>query len=175
MKCVLYLLFFIFQFCSLYSQTESLGFKYFFLKSPKGKVAKKDDLHAEVAIPTPPPQSQNLWKPTVVIPALKLVPATGGNTSLNALLLTATGGGISWQHQVWDGSKWNTTFSFSPATFLVSGNIASNSNIDFSYAATVGFFNNLIMIGGGYDFGSVASGSSRFFGLLSIGINLLNN
>lgn len=115
------------------------------------------------------------WRPVVTLPALKLVETSREDAKIDALLLTSTGGGISWQKLKYDeeDEKWKSTFSVSPITILLSGNLSSETPIDISYAATVGFFNNLIMVGGGYDLGSV-SGRSRFFGLISIGINFNN-
>lgn len=115
------------------------------------------------------------WRPVVTLPALKLVETNREDAKVDALLLTSTGGGISWQKLKYDeeDEKWKSTFSVSPITILLSGNLSADTPIDISYAATVGFFNNLIMVGGGYDLGSV-SGRSRFFGLISIGINFNN-
>jgi|SoiMethySBSTD1v2_1073268.scaffolds.fasta_scaffold492002_2 hypothetical protein len=118
---------------------------------------------------------KNEWRPNVTIPALKIVESSRENAKADALLLVSTGGGISWQKLTFDAAsnKWRSTFSFSPATILLSGNLAADNPIDLSYAMTVGFFNNLLMVGAGYDLGKV-EGRSRFFGLLSIGVNFNN-
>ena len=125
--------------------------------------------------PTGKVPTRSEWRPVVNLPALKLVESSRDDAKVDALLLTSTGGGISWQKLKWDSEekKWKSTFSISPATILLSGNLSADNPIDISYAATVGFFNNLIMLGGGYDLGSV-SDRSRFFGVISIGINFNN-
>ena len=112
------------------------------------------------------------WRPIVNIPAIKIIESQRENAELDALLLTSTGGGISYQKMEFDGTKWKSKWSLSPATFLLTGNIADN-NVDISWAATFGFLNNLIMVGAGRDFGQV-EGRSRWFGVLSIGVNLNN-
>jgi len=66
-----------------------------------------------------------------------------------------------------------SNFSFSPLTVLISGDTAEGSTLDISYATTVGFFNNALMLGLGYDFGQV-EGRRRTFFLLSVGINFNN-
>lgn len=145
---------------NVYSQER--GLKKFFNSIPKPGDRFQD-------------KTKNEWRPIVALPALKIVESSRSDAKVDALLLTSTGGGISWQRLKFDddSKKWKSTFSFSPATILLSGNFTADSPIDISYAMTVGFFNNLIMIGGGYDLGSV-SGRSRFFGLLSVGISFNN-
>ncbi|MFN8337185.1 MAG: hypothetical protein U0U09_18780 [Cyclobacteriaceae bacterium] len=115
------------------------------------------------------------WRPVVALPAIKLVETSREDAKVDALLLTSTGGGICYQWLRWDeeDKKWKSQISLSPATILLSGNVTADSPIDLSYAMTVGFFNNTIMLGGGYDLGSV-SDRSRFFGVISIGISFNN-
>ncbi len=115
------------------------------------------------------------WRPIVSLPALKLTESSRSDAKVDALLLTSTGGGISLQKTFYDkvDKRWKSTFSWSPATILLSGNLSADNPINISYATTVGFFNNLLMIGAGYDLGEV-TGRSRFFGVLSIGINFNN-
>lgn len=121
------------------------------------------------------PATKSEWRPIISLPALKIIQSTRKDAQIDALLLTSTGGGISWQKLKLDNTtnKWNSVFSVSPLTILLSGNLTATNPIDISYATTLGFFNNLLMIGGGYDLGTV-TGRSRFFGLLSIGVNLNN-
>ena len=115
------------------------------------------------------------WRPVVTIPALRLTQSTRANAVVDAFLLTSVGGGLSWQRLRWDAARkrYASTFSVSPATVLLAGRIAGDNTLDVSYAATAGFFNNLLMFGVGYDLGTV-KGRSRCFGLLSIGINFNN-
>ena len=156
------LLFFLFTISITKAQS---GLKKFFSPVPK----------PTAALAPGTPATRNEWRPVVSLPAMKLVESSRPDAKVDALLLTSTGGGISWQKLKLDAAsnKWKCTFSFSPATFLLSGNFTADNPIDISYAMTVGFFNNLLMIGGGYDLGTV-SGRSRFFGLISIGINFNN-
>jgi hypothetical protein len=115
------------------------------------------------------------WRPVVTIPALRVTQSTRANAVVDAFLLTSVGGGLSWQRLRWNAARrrYDSTFSVSPATVLLAGRIAGDNVLDVSYAATVGFFNNLLMVGTGYDLGTV-KGRSRWFGLLSVGINFNN-
>lgn len=115
------------------------------------------------------------WRPVVAIPALKLIESTRENAQLDALVLTQVGGGVSYQKLEYDSEnkKWVCKWSISPMTVLLSANTANDNPIDISYAATVGLFDNLIMVGVGWDFGDVGD-RSRLFGLLSMGINFNN-
>ncbi len=121
------------------------------------------------------------WRPAATIPALKLVESSRPNASIDGYMLTSAGGGITYQKLVWESNednpkkgKWVSKFSWSPLTVLVAGNFDGNTAIDVSPAMTVGFFQNLLMLGGGYDLGTVPSGRSRFFGAISININFNN-
>jgi hypothetical protein len=120
-------------------------------------------------------QIEKKWRPVVSLPAFKLVESSREDAVIDALVLTSTGGGISYQVLEFDASKdrWKSKFSFSPATILLSGNLTSDNPIDISYAMSVGFFDNLIMLGAGVDLGSVPD-RSRFFGMISVGINFNN-
>ena len=118
---------------------------------------------------------QNKWRPSITLPALKLVESSRDDAVVDALVLTSTGGGISYQMLEYDSKaeKWKSNFSFSPATILLSGNLTSDNPIDISYAMTLGIFDDMIMLGGGIDLGSV-TGRSRWFGMISIGVSLNN-
>lgn len=163
MKKFYYILFF-----SLFASISfAQGLKAFFSPIPK-PVAKA--LPAEGGV-----EKNWSWRPIVSLPALKITESIRADAQVDALLLTSTGGGISIQKTVYEPAtqRWKSVFSWSPATVLLSGNLSADNPINISYVTTIGFFNNLLMIGGGYDLGSV-DGRSRVFGVLSIGINFNN-
>jgi hypothetical protein len=119
------------------------------------------------------------WRPTVALPALKLIDSDQGDRKLDAFLLASTGGGLSLQQGEFftdndQQKRWRCNFSWSPITVLLSGDLSADNPVNISYATTLGFFNNLLMIGVGYDFGDITGRNSRLFGLLSVGINLNN-
>lgn len=117
------------------------------------------------------------WRPQITIPALKITKSKRAEAKLDAQILTSVGGGLSLQKLIVveeNGVKrWVSNFSYSSLTVLISGDTAEGSTLDISYATTVGFFNNALMFGLGYDFGRV-EGRRRTFFLMSIGINLNN-
>ncbi|MEQ9264596.1 MAG: hypothetical protein RLN81_05205 [Balneolaceae bacterium] len=115
----------------------------------------------------------NKFRPVIVLPAFKIVESSRSDAKIDAQVLTSTGGGVSYQMLKYDKDKeaWKSYFTWSPLTILLSGD--TDDSLDVSYATTFGFFNNAVMIGGGYDFGSVGD-RSRWFGLISIGINFNN-
>lgn len=119
------------------------------------------------------------WRPVITIPALKLTQSVRSGAVADVAVLTSVGGGLSYEELVRTRTnvggvevvKTTCPFSISPATFLFAGK-TSDSSLDFSYAATAGFFDNKIMIGVGYDLGKIDDKRpSRFFLLLSVGIN----
>ena len=140
------------------------------------KPVEKPLIAADVASPTIVEKWE--FRPTVALPALKLVQSTRSNgAQIDGLLFTSTGGGVSLQKLKFDSNsgdnKWKSTFSWSPIIILLSGNLSADNPVDVSYAMNFGFFNNLLTIGGGYDFGAVGD-RSRFFAGLSLGISLNN-
>jgi len=154
-----------------FSQTEASWIKEFFLPIPPPDSATK--LSTDRLASTTPRWE---WRPNVTLPAFKLLESSRENSNIDVFVLTSVGGGISYQKLKYDdkSKKWKSIFSWSPLTFLLAGNINDkNTSLDLSVATTLGFVNNLFMVGFGYDLGSVEN-RSRFFGLLSIGINFNN-
>lgn len=121
-------------------------------------------------------ESKPKWdfKPIVQVPGIKLTESVRPNSLLDATFLSSAGGGITLQKSIQKNDKNYAVFSWSPAIFLVSGNTAKDTPFDISYCTTIGFFDNLFQIGVGYDLGTVVN-RSRFFGVISCGINLTNN
>lgn len=139
------------------------------------KIVPKPPVAAAAAATAETPIIKRVWRPTVVLPALKLVQSTRPESQLDGLLSPSTGGGISFQKLAFnsDTNKWESLISFSPATILLTGNLTADNPIDLSYVANVAFFNNLIAVGVGYDFGNVGDRSRLFFGI-NLGISLNN-
>ncbi|MFN8366755.1 MAG: hypothetical protein U0Y96_05880 [Candidatus Kapaibacterium sp.] len=119
-----------------------------------------------------------MWKPTVHIPAVKVIESSDTSRLLDAYLLASAGGGLTYQFteskKVDDVTENYALFSAS-LIFLLNGKVATEQNLDLALGVTVGGWNNLLELGVGYDFGTVINGRSRVFGLLSIGLNLTNN
>lgn len=109
---------------------------------------------------------------TVTIPVLKLVESSRDNAQYDAALFTGIGGGICLAYSKInvDGTK-DRIVTISPLTILISGDTSNEDAtfFDVSYAFTVGFFNDKIMVGVGRDFGEVDD-RSRWFGMLGLGI-----
>ena len=57
---------------------------------------------------------------------------------------------------------------------LITGDRTKDEPLDLSYCTTVGFFNNLLQIGVGYEFWNGRRQKS-FFPVTSLGINITNN
>lgn len=137
---------------SSYGQTVSVPF-FHIIPKPEVNFA---NLHLSL---TTPNAGMWAWRPVATGPIVRYE----GN-SVNA---TTIGGGIAYQHLVYDSTsgRWNSTISLSPLTLL----IGQNGGFDFSYASTVGFFNGLFVVGGGWDFTN-----KKPFGLITANINLNN-
>jgi hypothetical protein len=118
-------------------------------------------------------EGKTVWRlrPTISLPALKITKSLRADAVLDVSVFASTGAGVSLQRIRDKGGESYCTFSVSPLTVCFAGKVGSEPTIDLAWAATVGFFNNRIMFGIGYDLGSVVK-RNRLFGLLSLGINL---
>ena len=171
----------IFLSCSLvFSETKTSAVKKFFSPLPPPDRALREPI-PDTGPEQPEPvaglaSTKWEWRPTVTLPAFKIVESTREDSKIDVFVLSSVGGGISYQKLKFDDEtqRWKSIFSWSPITVLLAGNLNdTDSPLDLSLATTLGFVNNLFMIGAGYDLGRVED-RSRFFGLLSIGINFNN-
>ena len=115
-------------------------------------------------------------RPTVTIPAVRLVRSARAGAELDAQLLSSVGGGVTFESLRWEqpatgDGRYVADLTWSPATVLFTGRTeGGTTTLDVAWATGVGFFDNRIQVGAGYNFGAVAA-RQRVFGLLSVGIN----
>lgn len=112
-------------------------------------------------------------KPTVQVPALKLRESTRPNAKLDVTAFSSAGAGITFQRTIRKAEKNYATISASLIA-MFSATTSPSSLANFGIGITGGLFNNLLQAGIGWDAGEVPDGK-RFFGMLSLGINLTNN
>lgn len=82
-----------------------------------------------------------------------------------------TGAGLGYQHLKWNygTAKWEAEYSVS-LLFWAAGSVSPGPQIPaFAVGPTLGLFNNLILLGAGYDFTH-----GRYIGAVSLGISLNN-
>lgn len=163
MKTTSISIFFVLLFSSVgVSAQENTGlFKYFFKPRP---------VSLGIA------EFKPIWefKPTVQIPAIKVTETVRENAQLDATFLASAGGGLTLQRTIIKNGSNYASLSWSPVLILLTGDTSKDNPLDSSYCSTLGFFNNLLQIGVGYDFGAVEN-RSRIFGVLTLGINITNN
>jgi hypothetical protein len=108
------------------------------------------------------PIHMSAWRPVATLPVLRYQDGQFSTTTI--------GGGVAWQYLEFNDStgKWSSVISISPLTVLTGVNAAGKA-FSLSYASTIGFFNNLLLVGGGYD---ITAGKP--FALVSIGVNFNN-
>jgi hypothetical protein len=82
-----------------------------------------------------------------------------------------TGAGIGYQHLKWDYTvqKWNAEWSISALAWGAGSVQPGPQTPAFAFGPAFGFFNNLILVGGAYDFTH-----GQWIGCLSLGISLNN-
>lgn len=92
--------------------------------------------------------------------------ASYGLSDGNGILLS--GAGVSYQHLKWDATaqKWNAIYSINALAWYAAP-LSSGQSTAFAYGATVGFLNNLILVGAAYN-------GSKFFPTIGIGVSLNN-
>jgi hypothetical protein len=108
------------------------------------------------------PTEQYVFRPVLNVASY----AIGDNSLLN-------GGGVAYQFLKYDPTteKWTSVWSVNMLTWYKTS--FSGDGQAFAAGLSVGFFNNLIMIGGGKSFANIP-GNSGFFGTIGFGINFNN-
>jgi hypothetical protein len=106
------------------------------------------------------------FKPISSIAALKI------SKGSQSLFSPAFGIGVTAERSVVKDSLNYSTYSISVLAFISDSSVAKTP-VNFSPAATIGFLNNHLQVGAGYDF--KAPTGSRFFGLIGYGLNITLN
>ena len=123
------------------------------------------------------------WKlgPTITIPPFRVQESLREDARLDIVMTACFGGGLAFIYEKEDpltGEK-ERIFSVSPFTILLAGDSTEDiERLNLSYCVTVGFFNDLIMTGVGYNFGEntyvredgTEREISRWFMLLGVGV-----
>lgn len=154
-KIVLFLI----SFGALFAQT---GFSQSFFKSmPKVAQVQKAHVFSMTLAPTALPDSfTNAFRPIVGVAAF----SEPGNQLM-------TGAGVSYQHLKWDYSaqKWQSEWSVSGLAWAAGSVSPGPQTPAFAAGPALGLFNNLILVGGAYDFTH-----KQWIAVLSLGISLNN-
>jgi hypothetical protein len=126
---------------------------------PKPSTLKLDSVYVPII---KKPVTTTMWRPVGTLPVLRY--------QNNQFSTVSLGGGIAWEYLQFNDStgRWSSVVSLSPLTILTGVNI-NGSTVSLSYAATAGFFNNLLLVGYGYDI----TQKQPFF-LISVGVNFNN-
>jgi len=104
------------------------------------------------------------------VPLMKLVESNEPGAKMDVLPVAGLGGGlcIYWTDvNVLDHKK---IVSFNVPMLYYSTRIDDEKKLDLSLAATVGFFDNAIQFGAGYELGKLPYERSRLVGLFSLGV-----
>ena len=120
------------------------------------------------------------WKilGTITLPLLKITDSIEEGYKLKGTILTSAGAGFSIckiKEKIGDDGKTYQyrAFSFSPFIILLTGDYGTkDAQLDISWAATIGLFNETIILGVGYDFGRIHGRNSRWFLLWGLGLSL---
>jgi len=105
------------------------------------------------------------------VPLMKIVESDAPGAKMDVLPIAGLGGGlcIYWTDvNVIDHKK---IVSFNVPMLYYSTRIDDEKKLDLSIAATVGFFDNAIQFGAGYELGKLPYERSRLVGLFSLGVS----
>jgi hypothetical protein len=120
---------------------------------------------------------QRVWKLRLMgmVPMFIATQSKVPDVLLDVAIMNRTGAGLSLQWVEYDAEseKWRCLFSVAPCTPLLGGRLGSKDELDLGLAFLIGALDNRVMAGIGFDFGRVVD-RSRWFGLLSIGLNFNN-
>ena len=104
------------------------------------------------------------------VPLMKIVESTETNTKMDVLPIAGIGGGlcIYWTDiNVIDHKK---IVALNLPMLYASTRIDDEKKLDLTVAATIGFFDNLVQFGAGYELGKLPYERSRVVGLFSLGM-----
>jgi hypothetical protein len=115
------------------------------------------------------------FKPTVQVSATSIRAGATGADPMLVTFLSAAGPALTLQKTVQDANGVNYAQYSGSLAFLVTGRTDEGPTFQPAVALTVGFLNNIVQLGAGYELTAVNPSRQRIFGLLSIGVNLTNN
>jgi hypothetical protein len=107
---------------------------------------------------------------TTAIPLFKIVESEGGTSQMDVLPMLGIGGGLTMYWGVKDDPENKKVISINFPTLAMSLRDSDDKKMDLTLIADVGFFDNFIRFGAGYEFGKLAYDRSRFIGVFSLGV-----
>lgn len=110
------------------------------------------------------------FSPTV--PLFKLVEAESGTgASMDVIPMIGIGGGLSFYWGPLDDPDNARTISINFPTLVMSMREGDEEKMDLMLICDVGFLDNALRVGAGYEFGKLAYSRKRMVGVFSVGIN----
>jgi hypothetical protein len=116
-----------------------------------------------------------MFKPTFTIDATSIRPGTHPGVQTDESFLSAAGPALTLQHTILQPDGTNYADYSGNIALLLTGQTNNGPSIVPAVAVTAGILNNIVNVGGGYDLQTRDDGLSRFFVLVSLGVNLTNN
>jgi hypothetical protein len=109
---------------------------------------------------------------TTAIPLFKIVESPGGTSaSMDVLPMLGIGGGLTMYWGLKNDPANEKVVSINFPTLAMSLRDTDDKKMDLTLIADVGFFDNFIRFGAGYELGKLAYERSRFIGVFSLGVS----
>ena len=110
------------------------------------------------------------WDVSAAVPLFKIVGSESGSARMDVLPMIGIGGGLTFYWGPVDDPDNEKLISVNFPTLVLNERETDGANLDLTLVADVGFFDNRIRIGTGYEFGKLNYSRSRFIGVFSVGI-----
>lgn len=108
---------------------------------------------------------------STAIPLFKIVESEGGsNAKMDVIPMVGIGGGLTAYWGKIDDPENNKIISINFPTLAMSMRETDDKKMDLTLIADVGFFDNRVRFGCGYEFGKLAYVRNRLIGVFSLGV-----
>jgi hypothetical protein len=108
---------------------------------------------------------------TTAIPLFKIVESEGSSSQMDVLPMLGIGGGLTMYWGLKNDPANEKVVSINFPTLAMSIRDTEDKKMDLTLIADVGFFDNFIRFGAGYEFGKLEYDRSRFIGVFSLGVS----
>jgi hypothetical protein len=108
---------------------------------------------------------------TTAVPLFKIVESEGNTSQMDVLPMLGLGGGLTMYWGLKDDPDNKKVVSINFPTLAMSLRDSDDKKMDLTLIADVGFFDNFIRFGCGYEMGKLAYERSRFIGVFSLGVS----
>ena len=107
---------------------------------------------------------------STAIPLFKIIESEDGGSRMDVVPMIGIGGGLTFYWGPKDDPDNKKLISINIPTLVLNERETSGTSLDLTLVFDVGFLNNKLRLGGGYEFGKLNYSRSRFIAVFSFGV-----